>query len=145
MKVAYDELRDQFGRDQLVILAIEPPDVFDLDFLEWLSDLHEDLEGSVPHLEEVTSLVNVRSTRGVGDELIVEDLLEEMPSTPEELEALRARVMSTPLYLDGVVSADGRIANIFVETDAYSSIGADEEEFGGFEEDAVTRQFEGVR
>ena len=139
VKVAYDELRDQFGRDQLVIIAIEPPDVFDLSFLEWLQDLHEDLEASIPHLEEVTSLINVRSTRGVGDELIVEDLLEEMPSTPDELEALRVRVMSTPLYRDGVISADGRIANIFVETDAYSSIGAGEEEFGGFEEDAIGR------
>ena len=137
VKVAYDELRDQFGRDQLVIIAIEPPDVFDLDFLEWLRALHEDLEASVPHLEEVTSLVNVRSTLGVGDELIVEDLLEEMPSGPAEIEALRARVMSTPLYLDGVVSADGRIANIFVETDAYSSVGFDEDEFGGFEDGAA--------
>ena len=136
VKVAYDELRDQFGRDQLVILAIEPPDVFDLGFLEWLRGLHEDLEASVPHLEEVTSLVNVRSTRGVGDELIVEDLLEEMPSSPAELAALRERVMSTPLYLDGVVSADGSIANVFVETDAYSSIGGGETEFGGFEDDA---------
>lgn len=136
VKVAYDELRDQFGRDQLVILAIEPPDVFDLGFLEWLRGLHEDLEASVPHLEDVTSLVNVRSTRGVGDELIVGDLLEEMPAGPVELAALRARVMSTPLYLDGVVSEDGRIANVFVETDAYSSIGAGEEEFGGFEDDA---------
>ncbi|MEE2677798.1 MAG: efflux RND transporter permease subunit [Myxococcota bacterium] len=135
VKVAYDELREQFGRDQLVILAIEPPEVFEPRFLRWLEALHRDLEASVPYLEDVTSLVNVRSTRGEGDVLVVEDLLEEMPGNREEAAALRELVMRTPLYLDGVVSADGSIANLFVETDAYTSIGFDEEEFGGFEEE----------
>ncbi len=137
VKAAYDELRERFGRDQLVVLAIEPPEVFDAEFLAKLARMHAELEESVPHLEEVTSLVNVRSTYGNDDELIVEDLLEEMPRSVGELAALRERVMSTPSYIDGVISADGRITRMIVETDAYSSIGLDDDVLAGFEEVAT--------
>ena len=52
-----------------------------------LRQFHLALESEVPHLDEVTSLTNVRSTYGRGDELVVEDLLERFPATPEELAA----------------------------------------------------------
>ena len=82
--IRYDEFRDQFGREDVTIIAIETPDVFDLAFLEKLRSLHEDLETEVPHVDEITSLVNARSTRGEGSALIVEDLLEEWPEDPEQ-------------------------------------------------------------
>ncbi len=118
IKIAYDELRERFGRDELVVLAIEPPEVFDADFLRKLRRLHVELEESVPHLDEVTSLVNVRSTYGLDDELVVEDLLDDMPETTADLAALRQRVLGTPSYLDAVISADGRITNVIIETQA---------------------------
>jgi hypothetical protein len=51
-------------------------DPFDRTFLETLRSLHTRIEDEVPHLEEVTSLINARATRGSQDELLVEDLLE---------------------------------------------------------------------
>ncbi len=137
-KVVYDAFRDQFGRDQPAMILLEPESVFDLDFLEELVALHRDLEDSVVHLEEVTSLYNVRSVYGRGDELLVDDLLEEMPADEAELAALRERVMGTPSYLDTVVSADGRIAIIVVEAQAYSPDAAPEDALGGFEESDAT-------
>jgi hypothetical protein len=53
--------------------------VFEQRFLERLRALHEALEERVPHLEEVTSLVNARDTRAVGDLLLVEDFLDPWP------------------------------------------------------------------
>ena len=44
----------------------------------------------------MTSLVNVRNTRGEADELIVEDLLEHWPQTHEEMAALKKRVLGEP-------------------------------------------------
>jgi len=70
--LAYNDFRDQFGRDELIIIAIQPPDVFDLSFLKRLKALHEDIEAKVPHVNEITSLINARNTRGDGDQLIVE-------------------------------------------------------------------------
>jgi len=65
--LAYNDFREQFGRDEMIIIAIQPPDVFDLKFLNRLKVFHEELEDKVPHVEEITSLVNARNTRGEGD------------------------------------------------------------------------------
>jgi hypothetical protein len=133
IKLSYDELRDRFGRDQLVILAIEPPEIFDPAFLEKLSRFHADLESEVPYLDEVLSLKNARSVRGQGDELLVDDLLEELPRTAEEVAALRERVRTTPSYLDALISSDLRVTSVIVRTLAYSPSAGDAELLEGFE------------
>ena len=89
VRVTYDAFREQFGRDDRILIAIEPPEVFDLAFLAKLRDLHEEIENEVPKLQDVTSLVNARHTRGERDELIVGDLLADWPGTPEELASIR--------------------------------------------------------
>ena len=58
------------------MIAIQPPEIFDPTFLRTLQELHETLEKEVPYIEDMTSMVNARNTRGEEDELIVEDLLE---------------------------------------------------------------------
>jgi predicted RND superfamily exporter protein len=138
IKLAYDELRDRFGRDQLVILAIEPSEIFDLDFLEKLSRFHEDLEAEVPYLDEVLSLKNARAVRGQGDVLLVDDLLEDLPRDAAELAALRERVRTTPSYLDALISSDLRVTAVIVRTLAYSPSGGDGELLEGFEPEAST-------
>jgi predicted RND superfamily exporter protein len=135
VRVAYDEMREQFGRDQIVLIALEPTNIFDAEFLEYLRTLHEALEEETPHLERLTSLINVRSVVGRGEELIVGDLLEETPTGAAGLEALRQKVMSTPSYVGGVISHDATIASIIVETDAYSSLG-EFDALDGFDDDA---------
>ncbi len=140
VRAAYDAFREKFGQDQIVMLAISPPELFDVVFLEKLRALHEDLENEVPFLEDITSLVNVRSVYGRGDELVVEDLLEQMPATPQELAALRERVLSTPSYLSsGLVSADGRSTAMLVEVATYSSLGGEPDELGGFDTDIASQ------
>jgi predicted RND superfamily exporter protein len=131
--LVYNQFREQFGREQDIIIAIAPPEVFDLGFLHKLAALHEDLEESVPQIQGVTSLINVRNTRAEGDELIVEDLLAEFPETSEGVEALRELVLSTPLYKDLLISADGQISALLIETDVYTSIAVDEDVLGGFD------------
>ena len=96
--IHYNEFRDDFGRDDVTVIAIRPREVFDLAFLEVLRDMHEDLEDEVPYVDEVTSMVNARSTRGEGNELIVGDLLDEWPRNQLDLSALRERVFANPLY-----------------------------------------------
>ncbi len=65
----YDEFREQFGRDEIVLVAIKPEDVFEEQFLQKLRAFHEELENEVPYLNEVVSLVNVTSIKGKADEL----------------------------------------------------------------------------
>ncbi|MDX9820047.1 MAG: Fis family transcriptional regulator, partial [Desulfococcus multivorans] len=96
--VAYNQFRDQFGRDEVVIVALKPPEVFDRDFLKTLKALHTELEENVPHLDDITSLINARNTRGEGDLLIVEDLLENWPETDDALATVKQRAMANPMY-----------------------------------------------
>jgi hydrophobe/amphiphile efflux-3 (HAE3) family protein len=134
IRVDYEAFRNQFGRDEIALIAIRAPEIFDPAFLEKLRAFHDDLEQEVPKLEEITSLVNARSTRGEGDELIVEDLLEDWPETPAEIAALRERVLANPLYRNLLISEDGRTTVVMLESENYSSAGGEDDFLGGFEE-----------
>jgi len=130
----YNSFRDQFGRDEIVIIALKPREVFDLGFLRKLTALHQELEEGVPHLDDIVSLVNARSTRGEGDRLIVEDLLERFPENEAELAALKERVMGNPLYLNRLISEDGTYTTLALKTDTYSSLGLKQDPLAGFGE-----------
>jgi len=121
--LGYNTFRDEFGRDEMLLIAIKPPDVFDLRFLEKLKALHEELEENVPYLDEITSLINARNTRGEGDELLVEDLLEEWPESEAELAALRQRVLDNPLFVNLLISEDAAFTTIAVKTQSESATG----------------------
>jgi hypothetical protein len=132
--LTYNEFRDQFGRDEVIVLAINPDDVFNLAFLEKLKRLHEELEEKVPHLDDITSLINARNTRGEGDVLIVEDLLENFPQNELELAELKKRALENSMYKNLLLSEDGGFTTLVVRTDAYSSIGIEEDVLEGFDD-----------
>ncbi len=118
--IDYKAFKDQFGRDQMIVIALSPPDVFDMDFLVSLKELHHELREKIPHLEDITSLINARNTYGENDELIVDDLLEIWPQTPEELAVIKERALNNPMYNNLLISENGKFTTIVIETDAYS-------------------------
>ena len=130
--VSYNDFRDQFGRDEVIIIAVKPPDIFDPAFLARLKKLHETLEEGVPYIDDITSLVNARNTRGEEDRLIVEDLLEKWPETETDLAVLRERVLSNALYKNMLVSENGRFTTIVIRTHSTSSAGQDQDVMEGF-------------
>ena len=68
----YDAFREQFGRDDIVLALIHPKDVFEITFLEKLKAFHQELEETVPYLDEVQSLVNITSMRGEEGDILLE-------------------------------------------------------------------------
>ena len=67
----YDAFREQFGRDEIVLALIHPKDVFEITFLEKLKAFHQELEETVPYLDEVRSLVNITSMRGEEGDILL--------------------------------------------------------------------------
>ena len=134
--VAYNAFRDQFGRDDRIIIAIETPDLFGLDFLERLREVHDAIEVEVPFVEEVESLINARFTRGEEGGLVVGELLEDWPQSESDLMRFRERVLSNPLYRNTLISADARVTAIVVTPDTYSADSPEIEELSGFGDDA---------
>jgi len=112
-RVDYDTFRDQFGRDELVVIAIRSKEVFEAKFIKKLKKLHEDLFENVPYIEDITSIINARNTRGKKDELIVEDLMEDWPETTEEIELKKQRTLDNPLYKNLLISEDGKMTRYY--------------------------------
>ncbi|SFV71039.1 Predicted exporter of the RND superfamily [hydrothermal vent metagenome] len=119
----YNAFRSQFGRDERVMVALKSENIFTLSFLQTLKKLHEELEANVPFLDDINSLYNVRNTRGEGDKLITDDLLEHFPSTQAQVDVIKAQVMASHFYKDLFISQNGKMTSIVIETDAYSSEG----------------------
>ncbi|MAG29801.1 MAG: hypothetical protein CL908_02770 [Deltaproteobacteria bacterium] len=121
--IVYDDFRRRFERDDAILVAIAPEDVFAARSLARLRDLHRALESEVPHYHEITSLVNARWTRGDGDELIVEDLMERWPQDEADRAALRERTLANPAYRNTLVSTDARLTAIVIRPQLFSSVG----------------------
>ena len=119
--INYNTFRDQFGRDDLLVMAVKSKDVFTLPFLKKLQNFHEQLEERVPHISEINSLINGRNTRGEGDTLLVDDLLAHFPQNEQDLKALKEIVMSNPTYRNMLISEDGMFTTVLLQSDTYTS------------------------
>lgn len=132
VRVGYNTFREQYGRDEIILVAFQPPEVFDLNFLTRLRDLQLDLEDNLPYLDEATSLVNARQTRAVGDTLIVDDFLQDWPETQAELQELRAAALDNPFYRNSYLSANGRTTGLVLQLETYNPEGMEVGVLDGF-------------
>ena len=112
--ITYNKFRGEFGRDESFIIAVETEDVFTREFADTLIAMHKALEIEVPHVDDVTSLYNIRDIYGEDDELYVEDFLEELPEDEQGWQALKEKAYAHPLYKNSYFSADGKMAILFV-------------------------------
>lgn len=110
----YEEFKEVFGNDEFFVIAFEKPDIFTQENLTLLSDITQDLE-TVEEAKEVKSLANVNDVIGEEDFFEVREFLEEIPEDPEDLRALKEQAIGNPLYIDALISRDGRTASIVVE------------------------------
>ncbi len=134
----YNDFRNQFGRDEKIIVAVKTQDVFDPKFLKKLFALHSELEETLPYIKEVNSLKNARKTTGTEDALIVEDLfLDGIPTDPEKLEAIKAYAMGNNIYENLYLSEDGSFTTIMITTNTYTSKGEE-----GTAEDSFSEGFD---
>ena len=120
MLVEYRVFKEQFGRDERIVIGVKSDDIFTLSFLQKLKKLHTELENTLPYLDDITSLVNVRNTRGEKDQLFVDDLLEKFPKTKDDVEKIRKIVMASEFYKNLFISENGKFTTIIIEPTAYT-------------------------
>jgi predicted RND superfamily exporter protein len=136
--IEYEEFRDQFGRDEMAIVAVRSENIFDIKFLEKLKNLHEDLRDNLPDLAEITSLINARNTHGKADELIVEDLFENWPANQRDLDAIARQAKQNQMYKNLLLSEDGMLTTIVLKTHTYSGQGeGTEDDLTGFSDEII--------
>lgn len=120
VRVNYDEFKEVFGRDDVVILSLPTGGVLSDKLLKTLSTLQARIETDVPYVHEVTSLINARHTYGDNDLLVVEDLLDGWPQHKWDNRELTDYVLGQESYRNRLISADGSHTAILVELEAFA-------------------------
>ena len=124
MRIEYDVFRDQFGRDEKLMIAVKTDSIFNLGFLKKLDSFHGALEDELPHIKGVDSLINARNTFGIEGELIVEPLIDDLPETQEDLSRLRSTITNNSFYKNLLYSEDFTMTTVTIDTQTYSNVGA---------------------
>jgi predicted RND superfamily exporter protein len=118
-KLLLDKFRDTFGNEDFVYVLIETRDFFEPDTIRLIRELAEDLEAHVPYVKDMKFLGNVEYVEGVEGGIEISDLIEEIPETLGEMELVKKRAMNEPLYLDNLISRNGKTAAILLECERY--------------------------
>jgi len=133
--IRYEQFKEQFGQDEKIMVVVEAKDVFSMNTLKKLKKLHTTLENNVPHLNDITSLINARNTRGEADQLIVEDLFENFPHNERELAKLKTIALNNSMYKNLLYNKDHTFTTIILEPSAYES-SSDTDALEGFGEES---------
>lgn len=108
----YDEVRATFGSDDVGVVGVLAPDLFEPKTLEKIHRVTLEL-GKIAGVETVLSLTNAVDVGA--DVFTPPKLLPKIPPDPEDVAALRAKLDAVPLYRKNLVNEDytGTAINIF--------------------------------
>jgi predicted RND superfamily exporter protein len=114
-KDTYRAAGRDFGDDEVYVVAMETQGVFSHENLSALRRVSDQI-AKFPEVRDVKSLVRVTSFRWMpaDDWIEIRPLIEEIPSDPLALAALRERAVEDPLFRRTLVSEDGRTAALNV-------------------------------
>ncbi|MBI4702592.1 MAG: MMPL family transporter [Deltaproteobacteria bacterium] len=108
------EINDRFGGLDVGLVGIETADVFLPDFLTRLGQVSRALKdmGGLSHVLSLTTVSDFTADLERGG-IVASPLVAEIPSTPEAMAALSAKVMSRDHVVGNLVSADGRAVLVY--------------------------------
>ena len=109
-RVALQRLEDRYGSQVFVMVGLKRKfgTVFEPDFLLKLRGFSA-AAAEIPHVESVTSLMNVDYISGDADTVSVEPLVpESFSGSREEIATLKERLADWDLFKDSIISGDGR-------------------------------------
>lgn len=115
--LAFNKLEQTFSKNDTLNLVIAPANgqVFSPETLGLVAELTA-AAWQIPYASRVDSLTNFQHTEGIGDDLVVRDLLA-VPAaelTPEGLQTLRAIALAEPLINGSLVRDDARVTAVNV-------------------------------
>lgn len=115
---ANEAFEDIFGKRDIMFILVESDDVFNYETLEYVDRLSQDLEANLPFATEVVSVTNMPYIEATGDMLVIDEILKgSVPTDPEELAAIRQKVMNRPSLSQMLITPDEKATGIFVIMD----------------------------
>lgn len=137
--IRYEAFKEQFGQDEKIMLVIATENIFKRPFLKKLKALHTELEQNIPHLNDITSLINARNTRGEGEQLIVEDLFENWPKNAQALDEIKKLALNGEMYQNLLINEKANLTTIILEPSAYENTSS-EDDLDGFGDEEVNQE-----
>lgn len=118
--IATNEIERIFGGRNLVVIGVESAsgDVFQpavLEKIQRITDGVLEIPGVIR--SNVISLAarKAKDIMGTEEGMVVRQLMETVPRTPEEIARLKQAVYANPIYVSSIVSKDGRMAVIIAD------------------------------
>ncbi|MEW6442192.1 MAG: MMPL family transporter [bacterium] len=118
-----DEILELFGGGRYTMIGVEPAegDVFQPWVLERIRTITEAV-GAIPGIDpdKVLSITapKVKSIEaGQADEIVVRSLIDQIPSTPAEVEELREYLLGQKLLIGYLIAPEGKAASIVADID----------------------------
>lgn len=111
---AYDELQNKYTQDDNVLLVIEPRDgkIFDQQSLDAIETLTSEA-WQTPYSSRVDAVTNFQHTYAQGDDLYVEDLVENASGkTTDEIAKIRQVALNEPLLVNRLLNEEGTVSAI---------------------------------
>ncbi|RAK08930.1 hypothetical protein C8C77_11579 [Halanaerobium saccharolyticum] len=114
-KMSNNQLNDIFGESDSIVTAVKfkNGEIFTPSNLERLSELSSELE-NISRVDEVTSLTNVDYIEGSSEGMIVEELVEELPTNIEESRKIKSKILNWDFYNDNLYSDDFKSTQVLI-------------------------------
>lgn len=119
LRQIYARVKEDFGRNDAVMLAAQG-DVMSEAFLTALAEVHERIETEIPFVEDITSIVNAPYQKGTDDSLVVEDLLDVIPTDEASMARLEQRLQESTLASSVLVNDKRSMALLMIEIQVYN-------------------------
>ena len=118
--IASNEIERVFGGRNLVVIGVESTsgDVFQTKVLEKIQRITDGVL-EIPDVvrSNVISLAarKAKDIAGTEEGMVVRQLMETVPQTPQEIARLRKAVYANPIYVNSIVSRDGKMATVIAD------------------------------
>jgi len=113
---AYAALQNVYSKNEYIVFAVAPDsgEVFDSDTLEAIDHLTREA-WKLPYSSRVDSLTNYPYSHADGDELIIEELVDDPENKSlEDLARLKEIALSEPEIVHSLISPSGHVAGVVV-------------------------------
>ena len=110
----YQNFYKEFGNDEFLAVYFPCDNVFDLHILMFIDRLTKSFR-QLPDVDGVLSITGFRSAYNQGDTLVVGALEDELPYLKSsDMETIRQRILSDPLYYKTLLVRDGKAAGLII-------------------------------
>ena len=111
--------RNHFGNDDFIYLVFDSQKTLAPEPLRLLDELVLRIKESVPYVKDITWLGNAEYMEGKEQSIIINDFFIPGEVNANDIPDIRQRALNEEMYLNSLISTDGRTLGIIVEMDEY--------------------------